>query len=151
MNGSFPEVSIAAPADEVWGVISEFGDMSWFPGTSSTTRTGDQRVHHIHGIQGGSVERLFHHDDVNRTYSYGLVEVIDGATETALGMEGSDPIELKSLIGHHVATLTVTPTSPSQCLVRYSFELDGDDEASAGNLAIAYQMALDNLKEMIEG
>lgn len=36
-------VTLAAPVDEVWAVIGDFKDMSWYPGVASVEATGDEK------------------------------------------------------------------------------------------------------------
>lgn len=37
------QVTLNAPPDQVWAVIGDFGDMSWYPGVTSVEATGNEK------------------------------------------------------------------------------------------------------------
>ena len=132
------ETTIAKPADEVWGRIRDFVDVSWIPNTESSWMEGDERHVKMQSMSTEVVQRLVDHDDEGRTYSYGLPR----------------PIDLESILGPgHVvekidATITVTPSGDSESYVTY--DVDTED-FMVDHVHEEYQGALDNLKALLEG
>ena len=71
------ERDVAAPAAVVWGILSDFGDMSWVPaaGRVEVDGSGAGMRRHIHGSSGDPVvERLLSIDDAARTLAYTIDE-----------------------------------------------------------------------------
>jgi len=129
------EKLIERPAAEVWARISDFGDVSWIPGSGDCHVEDDTRVITMpSGFR--IVHRLLEHDDATRTYRYELISALD----------------LSSVYGpdHQVTRLRarvhVEPRDDSSSLVTY--ETDTHDwlvEASRKD----FQAALDNLDALL--
>ena len=120
------ETTIEKPADEIWAKVGNFGDLSWMPGVESCELNGDDRKLSMHGME--IVERQLRRDDANRSLTYGIV--------------GGVPV------GHHQATITVTPKGDTTSIV--TWDVDTDDNMAEG-MKGAYQGALDSLKTQLEG
>ena len=127
MGEARAETTIEAPADEIWAKIGDFGDLSWMPGVDSCALNGDDRTLNMHGME--IVERQLRRDDGNRTLTYGIV----GGAVT---------------VGHHQATITVTPKGDTSSWV--TWDVDTDDNMVEG-MKGAYQNTLDTLKSQLEG
>jgi len=87
------ERNLAAPADRLWAVLRDFGDVSWIPPAGKVDVDGDGpgMRRHIHGSGGDPVvERLLDLDDEARTLRYCI--------------EGDSPLPVSSYVG----TVTVT-------------------------------------------
>ena len=120
------EITIDRPADDVWEVVGNFGDLSWMPGIDSCELDGDDRVLGMFGMR--VVEHLYARDDEERSLTYGIV---DG--------------DMKPEV--HRGTITVMPAG-SGSFVTWDVETDDNMvEVMQG----AYTGALGALKEQLEG
>jgi carbon monoxide dehydrogenase subunit G len=90
------EITINAPAEKVWGIIKDFGDMSWHPGIKDTkadkgNEKGSVRVLTLK--DGGAItEELKKHDDKKMTYAYKITEMSTAKTITHAGAEEKVPV-----------------------------------------------------------
>lgn len=125
MGEARAEAMIEKPAEEIWATIGNFGELSWMPGVESCTLSGDDRTLKMHGME--IVERQLRRDEANRSLTYGIV--------------GGVPV------GHHQATITVTPKGDTTSIV--TWDVDTDDAMVEG-MKGAYQGALDSLKQQLE-
>ena len=120
------EITIDSPADDVWAVVGNFGDLAWMPGIESCELEGDDRILGMFGMR--IVERLYARDDEERTLTYGIV---DG--------------DMKPEV--HRGIITVMPAG-SGSFVTWDVETDDNMvEVMQG----AYTGALGALKEQLEG
>ena len=116
---------IERPADEVWGVIGDFGSPDWMPGVESWRLEGrDRRVVVVGGAE--LLEKCIRHDDDARTMSYGLVTGVAG-------------------VRHHEATITVTALG-DRSVVTWSVVTDA---AAVEPMRRSYQSMLEALKERL--
>ena len=119
------EITIDRPADDVWAVVGNFGDLMWMPGIETCELDGDDRILGMFGMR--IVERQLARDDEERTLTYGIV---DG--------------DMKPEV--HRATITVMPAG-SGSFVTWDVETDDNMvEVMQG----AYTGALAALKEQLE-
>jgi carbon monoxide dehydrogenase subunit G len=126
MGEARAEITIDRPADDVWAVIGNFGELTWMPGVESSELDGDDRILGMFGMR--IVERQFARNDEDRTLTYGIV---DG--------------DMKPEV--HRATITVMPAG-SGSFVTWDVETDDNMvEVMQG----AYTGALGALKEQLEG
>ena len=134
MTGARAQVTIIKPADEVWGRIGDFGDLSWIPNVRSLQVDGDIRIFQL----GHSTvkHRLVRHDDAARTYTYSL------ASEVAphSGDVGRRPPE---------ATLSVASDGPAASTVTWISETE-ERTGSAEGLRAFFQAILDHVKSQLE-
>ena len=126
MGEARAETTIDKPADEVWAVIGDYGNLGWMPGVETCELDGDDRVLAMFGMR--IVERQFERDDAQRTLTYGIV---DG--------------DMKPEV--HEATITVAPQGDASHVTWDVTTDDGMVEVMKG----AYQGALDALKAKLEG
>ena len=90
------EITINAPADKVWNIIKDFGDMSWHPEIKSVTvdkgnEKGSVRVLTL--ADGGTItEELKKHDDKKMSYAYKITEMSTAKTITHAGAEEKVPV-----------------------------------------------------------
>ena len=126
MGEARAEITIDRPADDVWAVIGNFGELTWMPGVETCELDGDDRILGMFGMR--IVERQLARDDEERTLTYGIV---DG--------------DMKPEV--HRATITVMPAG-SGSFVTWDVETDDNMvEVMQG----AYTGALGALKEQLEG
>ena len=129
MGHGVSEVSIARPADEVWAVAGQFGDLhSWMPGIESCEVAGDDRTLKMMGMT--IVETLRNRDDAARTISYSI--------------SGGDVS-----VDSHQATITVHPDGDAAS--RVTWEVDVEPDSMTDLMQGTYQSALDALKARLEG
>jgi carbon monoxide dehydrogenase subunit G len=126
MGEARAEITIDRPADDVWAVIGNFGELTWMPGVETCELDGDDRILGMFGMR--IVERQLARDDEDRTLTYGIV---DG--------------DMKPEV--HRATITVMPAG-SGSFVTWDVETDDNMvEVMQG----AYTGALGALKDQLEG
>ena len=51
MGEARAEITINRPADDVWAVIGNFGDLTWMPGVETCELQGDDRVLGMMGMR----------------------------------------------------------------------------------------------------
>lgn len=122
------DIRIERPAEQVWPVISDAGNISaWFPLVASSTATGDRR----HCMLDGDVpldEEIVTNDDTLRRFQYRIVG-------------GGVPVE------SHLGTVDVIDNGASS-LVMYSTEVSPDEVADT--LGPAIEDGLRGLKRYCE-
>ncbi len=133
MTGARAEVTIDRPANEVWGQIGDFGDLSWIPNATSLERDGDLRMFQLGDTT--VKHRLLQHDDGIRSYSYALIT--DGAPEPGEAARATQ------------ATLSVVPGGLSACTVTWSSKTE-NRKGSSERLSSFFQGILDRLKRQVE-
>jgi hypothetical protein len=78
MSEAVVERQVAAPAEQVWDLLRNFGDIAWIPAAGLVDVEGDGpgMRRRIHGTGAGSpvVERLISVDDTTRTIEYTIEE-----------------------------------------------------------------------------
>jgi len=90
------EITINAPAEKVWALIKDFGDMSWHPDIKSVTvdkgnNKGSIRVLTLK--DGGTItEELKKYDDAKMSYAYKIIEMSTAKTITHAGVEEKVPV-----------------------------------------------------------
>jgi carbon monoxide dehydrogenase subunit G len=118
---------MSAPADEVWGLLGDFGGIAdVMPGIESCRLDGDDRIITVMGME--VTERLERRDDDGRVLVYRIV--------------GGVPVE------NHKATITVTPAG-SGCHVTWDVEVEPED--MVGLLQGMYAQSLQAVKERLGG
>ena len=126
MGEARAEITINRPADDVWAVIGNFGELTWMPGVDTCELDGENdRVIGMFGMR--VVEHQFSRDDEDRTLTYGIV---DG--------------DMKPEV--HRATIKVMPAG-SGSFVTWDVETD---DAMVEVMQGAYGGALAALKEQLE-
>ncbi len=101
---------IDAPADKVWGVISDFGDMSWHPAMASSSadkgnKKGSVRVLTLKG--GGKItEELKAYKENKMSYKYKITDMSSVKTIHHAGKDEDVPV---LPVENYQATITVKP------------------------------------------
>ncbi|MEQ1738462.1 MAG: SRPBCC family protein [Methyloglobulus sp.] len=90
------KITINAPAQKVWGIIKEYGDMSWLPAIKNTTVTGgnSEGATRVLTLQdGGTItEELKKYDEGKMSYAYKITEMSTAKTITHAGAEEKVPV-----------------------------------------------------------
>jgi mxaD protein len=90
------EITINAPAQKVWGIIKEYGDMSWLPTVKNTTVQGGNTVGATRVLtlqNGGTItEELKKYDEGKMSYAYKITEMSTSKTITHAGAEEKVPV-----------------------------------------------------------
>ncbi|MDD1607383.1 MAG: SRPBCC family protein [Methylococcaceae bacterium] len=101
-------ITINAPADKVWGIIKNFGDMSWLPPVKSTDVKGgnEKGATRVLTLQdGGTItEEMKKYDDAKMSYSYKITDMSTAKTITHAGVEEKVPVVP---VDNYSATITV--------------------------------------------
>jgi mxaD protein len=101
-------ITINAPAEKVWGIIKNYGDMSWLPSVKSTEEKGGNEKGATRVLtlkDGGTItEELKKYDDAKMSYSYKITEMSTAKTITHAGKEEKVPVVP---VDNYSATITV--------------------------------------------
>ena len=101
------DVTVAAPPDEVWKKVGDFGGLAdFFPGIESFRLEGDDRVIGMFGME--IRERLLARDEENRVITYSVVEGV--------------PID------SHTATISVEPAGEGSKVI-WAYDVTPDEMA----------------------
>jgi mxaD protein len=104
------EILIDAPAEKVWGIIKDYGDMSWHPGIKSVTNQEGNKKGAIRVLtlnDGGTInEELKKYDEAKMSYSYKITEMSTAKTITHSGAEEKVPV---LPVDNYAATIEVEP------------------------------------------
>ena len=144
-------VEIAAPPAKVWGMIENFGDLTWVPPVKSSTATQGNTVGSVRTLDLGGpklMEKLVSYDPAKRSYTYRITD--DAANKKTLP------------VSDYRSVITVLPGSGSGSKVTWSGTFEradtasnppaGMDDATAKKaVAGVYKVGLDNLKKKAEG
>ena len=143
------QVTINAPADDVWAKIKNFDSLDkWHPAVEKdqivagkNNEVGAERMLSLKG--GGTIkEKLLAFDDKRHSYRYSI-------------LEGVLPVS------DYTSTITVVPVGKDRSTVTWtgSFKrkdtsdkpaADANDETATKTMSGVYQAGLDNLKTMME-
>jgi len=101
-------ITINAPADKVWGIIKNFGDMSWLPPVKSTDVKGGNEKGAVRVLtlqDGGTItEEMKKYDADKMSYSYKITDMSTAKTITHAGKEEKVPVVP---VDNYSATITV--------------------------------------------
>lgn len=90
------EITINAPAEKVWAIIKDYGDMSWLPAVESTKVEGGNTKGAIRVLtlkNGGTItEELKKYDDKKMSYAYKITDMSTAKTITHAGAEEKVPV-----------------------------------------------------------
>jgi carbon monoxide dehydrogenase subunit G len=104
------QITINAPAEKVWSIIKNYGDMSWHPDIFNTTVEGDNKKGAIRVLtlkDGGTIkEELKKYDEGKMSYSYKITEMSTAKTITHAGVEEKVPV---LPVDNYSATIEVEP------------------------------------------
>ena len=104
------EITINAPAEKVWAIIKDYGDMSWLPSVKSTTVEGGNKKGAIRVLtlkEGGTItEELKKYDDEKMSYAYKITEMSTAKTITHSGVEEKVPV---LPVDNYAASIEVEP------------------------------------------
>jgi hypothetical protein len=65
------ETTVQRSADDVWTVVRDFGELSWYPGVERCVLDGNDRTTWKHGSALASIERILVDDDMAARISHG--------------------------------------------------------------------------------
>jgi carbon monoxide dehydrogenase subunit G len=104
------QITINAPAQKVWGIIKEYGDMSWLPAVKSTSAPngnseGSSRVLTLQ--DGGTItEELKKYDEGKMSFSYKITEM---STSKTINHAGAD-VNVPALpVDNYAASIDLEP------------------------------------------
>ncbi|MFZ2403643.1 MAG: SRPBCC family protein [Methylobacter sp.] len=89
------KITINAPAEKVWAIIKNYGDMSWHPDIFNTTVKGDNTKGAVRVLtlkDGGTItEELKKYDEAKMSYAYKITDMSSSKTITHAGAEEKVP------------------------------------------------------------
>jgi mxaD protein len=155
------EITINAPAEKVWSIIKDYGDMSWLPAVKSTTVEGGNKKGAIRILtlkSGGTItEELKKYDDAKMTYAYKITDMSTAKTITHSGAEEKVPvfpvdnyaasIEVES---QGSATLVSWKAGYYRAYMNNNPPEEMNEEAANTAVHTVLQAGLDNLKALAE-
>lgn len=140
MTGARAELGIDKPADEVWGLIGDVGNLGWIPNVQSVQRDGDVRT-----VQFGDTivtHRLLKHDDAARSYTYTLAsDVTPRAGDVTPRAGKAGPVT--------EATLSIVPDGSSASTMIWTSETE-ERKGSSEGLSAFFRGVLDHVKCQLE-
>jgi mxaD protein len=90
------QITINAPAEKVWAIIKNYGDMSWHPDIFNTSAEGGNKKGATRVLtlkDGGTIkEELKKYDEAKMAYSYKITEMSTAKTITHAGDEEKVPV-----------------------------------------------------------
>jgi mxaD protein len=90
------QITINAPAEKVWAIIKNYGDMSWHPDIFNTTAEGGNKKGATRVLtlkDGGTIkEELKKYDEAKMSYAYKITEMSTAKTITHAGVEEKVPV-----------------------------------------------------------
>lgn len=155
------EISINAPAAKVWGIIKDYGDMSWLPAVKSTDAKGGNAEGSSRTLtldKGGSItEELKKYDDAGMSYSYKITSMSTAKTINHAGADVDVPV---LPVDNYAATIKVEDKGGSSVVTwkagfyRAYTNNNPPDEMNeeAANKAVkgVFTEGLENLKKLAE-
>ncbi len=119
------DVTVAAPPDEVWKKVGDFGGLAnFFPGIESFRLEGDERVIGMFGME--IRERLLARDEAGRVITYSVIEGV--------------PVE------SHTATISVQPDGDGSKVI-WAYDVTPDEMAPI--FGDTYKAALASLENAL--
>ncbi len=89
------QITINAPAEKVWAIIKNYGDLSWHPDVFNTSSEGGNKKGEIRVLtlkDGGTItEELKKYDEAKMSYAYKITEMSTAKTITHAGVEEKVP------------------------------------------------------------
>ncbi len=144
-------VEINASPDKVWGIVENFGDLTWVPPVKTSTATEGNTVGSVRTLDLGGpklMEQLVSYTPAKHTYVYKIT---------------NSPANKKTLpVSNYISTITVAPCTGTTSKVTWSGTFEradtsaspatGMDDASAKTgVSGVYKTGLDGLKKKAEG
>lgn len=90
------QITINAPADKVWAIIKNFGDMSWHPDIFNISSEGGNNKGATRVLtlkDGGTIkEEMKKYDEAKMSYAYKITEMSTAKTITHAGVEEKVPV-----------------------------------------------------------
>jgi len=155
------EITINAPAEKVWAVIKDFGDMSWLPAVKSTSieggnTKGAKRVLTLK--DGGTItEELKKYDDKKMSYAYKITELSTAGTINHSGQEEKIPV---LPVTDYSASIDLESNGPStvvswkagyyRAYMNNNPPEEMNEEAATGAVSKVIHAGLENIKALAE-
>ena len=155
------EITINAPAQKVWGIIKEYGDMSWLPAVKSTSVQGgnEKGATRVLTLQNGGTitEELKKYEAAEMTYAYKITEMSTAKTISHAGAEEKVPV---LPVDNYAATIQVEDKGGSS-LVSWKAGFyraytnnnpppEMNEEAANTAVKGVFKEGLENLKKLAE-
>lgn len=154
-------VMINAPAEKVWSILQNYGDMSWMPAIQSVTVDKANEVGSVRVLtlkQGGTItEELTKYDASKMSYAYKITDMSIAKTISHAGAEEKVPV---LPVNNYSATIKVEPQGSGSVVnwkaAYYRAYINNDPPAEmneeAANKAVEHVLreGLANIKALAE-
>ena len=128
-------VSIDAPAARVWGIVHDFGNLTWVPAVKSSHATMGNKAGSVRTLDlGGPIltERLVHYDAPAMMYKYRIQNT---------------PSNLKTLpVSHYVSVITVKSLGHAKSKVTWTGDFERADTSAHPKKGMGNHAALTAVK-----
>lgn len=155
------EIVINAPAEKVWDIIKDFGDMSWHPGIKSVTNDGGNKKGATRVLtlkDGGTItEELKKYDDKKMSYAYKITDISTLKTITHSGVEENVPV---LPVDNYAASIDVEAKGDTSVVnwkagyyrayMNNNPPEEMNEEAANSAVEVVLRTGLDNLKALAE-
>jgi hypothetical protein len=155
------EITINAPAEKVWAIIKDYGDMSWLPAIKSTKADGGNAKGATRVLtlkDGGTItEELKKYDDKKMSYGYKITDISSSQTITHSGQEEKVPV---FPVNDYAASIDLEDNGPSTKVIwkagYYRAYMNNNppeemnEEAANKAVTAVLHAGLENLKALAE-
>jgi len=155
------EITINAPAEKVWSIIKDFGDLSWLPVVKSVTVNGGNTKGATRVLtlkDGGTItEELKKYDEKALSYAYKITDISTAKTITHSGAEEKVPV---FPVDNYAASIDVTPNGDTttvswkagyyRAYMNNNPPAEMNEEAANTAVTTVLKAGLENLKALAE-
>lgn len=155
------QITINAPAQKVWGIIKEFGDMSWLPAVKNTEGkggNGDGATRVLTLQDGGTItEELKKYDEGKMSYAY---KITDMSTAKTINHAGAD-VKVPALpVDNYAASIDLEAKGETtvvnwkagfyRAYTNNNPPAEMNEEAANSAVISTFKAGLENLKKLAE-
>ncbi len=155
------EITINAPAQKVWGIIKDYGDMSWLPAVKSTSVQGGNEAGATRVLtlqNGGTItEELKKYDEGKMSYAYKITEMSTAKTISHAGAEEKVPV---LPVDNYAASIDLEPKGEAtvvswkagfyRAYTNNNPPAEMNEEAANTAVKSVFKEGLENLKKLAE-
>jgi mxaD protein len=155
------QITINAPAQKVWGIIKDYGDMSWLPPVKNTTAKGGntEGATRVLTLQdGGTItEELKKYDEGKMSFAYKITEMSSSKTINHAGADVQVPV---LPVDNYAASIDLEPKGEAtvvtwkagfyRAYTNNNPPPEMNEEAANSAVNAIFKAGLENLKALAE-
>lgn len=155
------DITINAPAQKVWGIIKNFGDMSWLPVVKSTSVQGGNEAGATRVLtlqNGGTItEELKKYDEGKMSFAYKITEMSTAKTINHAGADEKVPV---LPVDNYAASIDLEPNGEAtkvswkagfyRAYTNNNPPPEMNEEAANTAVKAVFKEGLENLKKLAE-